>query len=173
MGPDIRTRPSMAKTLRHGLSAVAAMLLTACQAPGPAGAGAKQAISRPGNVTPAAWAYANMLADRFEADRAQGGMVGVGSDIKQCHAGATRPRVDRLQLRQCMVFDTFAVRLNAEVDRAMPGFGDLPYYQTHAAVLRANHYGPLAGFNDPEVLSGYLMQGSNTVFAALAARRRA
>jgi len=40
-------------------------------------------------------------------------------------------------------------------------------------VLRANHYGPLAGFNDPEVLSGYLMQGSNTVFAALAARRRA
>ncbi len=127
---------------------------------------------RPLHVTPAAWAYANALVDRFDADRNQGGMIGVSSDIERCYAGATRPQVDRLKLRTCMVFDTFAVRLNAEVDRTMPGAGYLPYYQTHAAVLRANHYGPLAGFTDPEILSGYVIQGSNTMFAVLAARRR-
>lgn len=164
----------MAETISHVLIAAAGVaLLAGCHAAGPASPGSSQAAVRPPNVPPAAWAYANALADRFEADRAQGGMVGVSADIERCYVGATRPQVDRLQLRQCMVFDTFAVRLNAEVARSMPGLGDLPWYQTHAAVLRANHYGPLAGFTDPEVLAGYLKQGSNTVFAALAARRRA
>lgn len=170
MNTDGRNMPPTAKTVSHGLSVAAVVLLTACQAGSP---GASKAVGRPTDVTPAAWAYANRLADRFEADRARGGMVGVSTDIEECYAGATRPRVDRLQLRQCMVFDTVTIRLNAEVACSMPGLGDLPYYQTHAAVLRANHYGPLAGFNDPEILSGYLIQGSNTVFAALAARRRA
>ena len=162
----------MAKTVSHFLIAAAATL-AGCQVAGFAGPGSSQAAVRSANVSPAAWAYANTLADRFEADRAQGGMVGVSADIERCYAGATRPHVDRLQLRQCMVFDTFTVRLNAEVARSMPGLGDLPWYQTHAAVLRANHYGPLAGFTDPEILTGYLKQGSDTVFAALAARRRA
>lgn len=152
---------------------LAALLLTACQAPGtrpPPGAG--QAAGQNPTMTPAAWAEAGYLVDRFEAARQQGGMTGVSADIQQCYARATRPVVQRLPLRECMVLDTFASRLDAETAKIMPGVGGMPYYQAQTVAARYGRYGPMAGFADPQVLGGYLAQGSNSMFTVVASRQQ-
>ena len=123
-------------------------------------------------MTPAAWLEAQHEADRFDRDKQRGGMTEVISDIQQCYSRTTRPRVDQQALRQCLVFDYFTVRFNAETERQMPGLGNLPFYQQNAVQERLGRYGPLAGFRDPAVLGGYIAQGSKSIFSALAARTK-
>ena len=149
-------------------------LLAGCQAPGVgrglAGAPPEALLLR---NTPAAWAQATFWADQFDADFNKGGMTGVGADIERCYAMATESAVAVLPLRQCMVFDTFVIRFNAEANRINPGIGDrLAYDRPHAYRLRMTHYAPLAGFTDSDVLAGYMAQGSSSIFSVLAARTR-
>lgn len=111
-------------------------------------------------------------ANQFDRDRQQGGMSAVIDDIQRCYASTSRPPVDQLGLRQCLVFDWFAFRFNQEANRQMPGIGDLPFFQQQTIGARVGRYGPIAGFVDPAVLGGYIAQGSNTIFAVMASRSR-
>ena len=163
----------MSRQLTRATSAVLILLLAGCQAPGPGSLAAIQQPAPPGVVmTPAAWAQAGRLADRFNAAFHQGGMTEVSSDIEQCYATATRPYVQRLPLRECLILDTFAFRLNKQVERTLTAAGGMAFYEQPAFAGRLGRYGPLAGFTDPEVLGGYVGQGSNTIFSVLAQRRR-
>ena len=99
-------------------------------------------------------------------------MVAVSANIEECYRAASRPVVQRLPLRECMVLDNFASRLNEQVERQLGGGGLLPYFSNQAQGGRLSRYGPMAGFADPVVLGGYLAQGSNSMFTVLAARQR-
>ena len=100
-------------------------------------------------------------------------MTGVGADIERCYAMATEPAVAVLPLRQCMVFEPFVTRFNAEANRINPGIGDrLVYDRPHAYRLRLARYAPLAGFTDPDTMIGYMAQGSSSIFSVLAARNQ-
>ena len=99
-------------------------------------------------------------------------MVAVIDDIQRCYASTSRPPVDQLALRQCLVFDWFAYRLNQEVNRQLPGLGALPFFQQRTIEARLGRYAPMAGLADPAILGGYIAQGSNAIFAVMAARGR-
>ena len=148
----------------------ATALLGGCQ-PSPTGTGLLQPTSQP-QLSEGAIIQAQRQVGRFDQDRQQGGMSAVAEDIQRCYRVTTRPPTDQLELRQCLVFDWFAYRLNREVDRQVLNGGNLPFFRQRAIEARISRFGPLAGFSDPEVLGGYLAQGSNTMFAVLASRVR-
>ena len=163
----------MSRQLNRAKSAALILLLTGCQAPGPGSTAAIQQPAPPGVVmTPAALAQGSQLADRFKAAFHQGGMTEVSSDIERCYATATQPYVQRLPLRECLILDTFAFRLNENVERPLTAVGGMPFYEQPAFARRLGRFGPLAGFTDPAVLGGYVGQGSNTIFSVMASRRR-
>lgn len=123
-------------------------------------------------MTVEALGVASFQASEFDRDREFGGMSAVIGHIQRCYARMSRPTVSQLGLRQCLVFDWFAYRFNQEVNHQRPGFGDLPFLRQQAVTARVGQYGPLAGFSDPEVLGGYLVQGSDTIFSVMANRNR-
>ena len=152
----------------------AIMVLSACQMPqqhGALGPLGPTSVDGRGIYTQGALAQANRLVDRFEADRLQGGMSTVAADISDCYREATRPYVQIKALRECMIFDDFAVKFD-RVATHRYGIGGISFFSVEKFSLRLQRFGGLAGFNDSEVLGGYIGQGATTMFAVLASRRR-
>lgn len=117
-------------------------------------------------LPPGAWEEAQFQASRFDKAFHSGGMAGVSADISNCYSDAMQSR-ERLLLRECLVYDSFADRFSAMAYRQNPNLPILPYFVPAAAYQRLAHYSGPAGFNDAEIMSGYLRQGSNSMFAAL------
>lgn len=164
----------MPKPSLRAATAILAVLTSGCQAGRPGAGPGYQDASQVPTMTPAAWAQASRLVDRFETVRQQDGMAGVSEDIERCYATTARPAVPKVALRECLILDTFAVRFNTSANRVLPGVsGLLPYFQRQSVDRRLNRYGVLAGFTDQEVMAGYLLQGSNSMFTVLAAQQRA
>ena len=150
----------------------AALVLSACQMPqqrGPLGPTLADARSA---YPPGYLVQANRLVDRFEADRRQGGMIGVSADIADCYRMTTRPYVQVSALRECMILDNFAVKFDQEMARRYGIGGGIPFFSFTAFSGRLQRFGQRAGFTDGEVLGGYIGQGASTMFAVLADRRR-
>lgn len=122
-------------------------------------------------VPPAAWAHAEQQADRFDRAFHTGGMSGVAADINECYATA-RHSGEPIAVRDCLVYDGFADRFAAQVDRQFH-LGIPPYFQPATAYPRLAHYSGPAGFNDAQIMAGYLNQGANTIFAVMASRSKA
>ena len=98
------------------------------------------------------------LAQRYDADKQQGGMAAVIGDVTHCYQAATYPSVAIMPLRDCLVLDGEGAREDKLASRA---FGmSLPFYTQRVKIKRWGHYGPLAGFSDPRVLVQYISDGS-------------
>lgn len=119
-------------------------------------------------LPPGAWAEAQYQVGRFDKAFHSGGMTGVSADISNCYSDAMQSG-QRLLLRECLVYDDFADRFAGMAFRQNPNLPIPPYFVPAAAYQRFAHYSAPAGFNDAQTLSGYLRQGSNSMFAALSA----
>lgn len=150
----------------------AALVLSGCQTPQQRGPFGTTPLLARGIYTQGALGQANRLVDRFEADRQEGGMVAVSADISDCYRTTTRPFVQTIPLRECMILDDFAVKLDRETARRFGVGGGLPFFSIQAFSGRLQSFGGLAGFSDAEVLGGYIGQGASTMFAVLAERQR-
>lgn len=101
------------------------------------------------------------LAQRYDADKQQGGMAAVIGDVTQCYQAATYPAVAVMPLRDCLILDGEGAREDKAATRA---FGmSLPFYTQQVKVQRWGHYGQLAGFSDPHVLVQYIADGSSEI----------
>ena len=117
-------------------------------------------------LPPGAAAEAQYQASRFDKAFHTGGMAGVSVDIDNCYNDAMQSRQRHL-LRECLVYDDFADRFAAVVHRQNTNLPIPPYFLPAAAYHRLARYSGPAGFNDAQIMSGYLTQGSNSIFAAL------
>lgn len=118
------------------------------------------------SLPPGARAEAQAQANRFDKAFRSGGMSGVSVDIGDCYNDAMQSR-ERLLLRECLVYDAFADRFAGTVHQQNANMLIPPYFQPAAAYQRLAHYSGPAGFNDAQIMSGYLRQGANSIFAAL------
>ena len=121
-------------------------------------------------VPPAAWAHAEQQADRFDRAFHTGGMSGVAADINECYAAALRSG-EQIAVRDCLVYDDFADRFAAQMNR-QSHLPIPPFFQPATVYPRLAHYSGPAGFNDAQIMSGYLNQGSNTIYAVIASRAK-
>ena len=121
--------------------------------------------------TPAAWMHAEQQADRFDHAFRSGGMTGVAGDIDDCYANAMRSR-QPIAIRDCLVYDDFADRFAAQMNK-QAGLPVPPFFQPATVYPRLAHYSGPAGFNDAQIMSGYLNQGAGTIFAVIAWREKA
>lgn len=122
--------------------------------------------------TQASLQQANRQVDRFEAARSTQGMSGVSADIENCYRNTTRPVLQFVPLRECMIYDTFAVRLDEEVTKQLGLGGGIPFFSKQAFGVRLQRYAAQAGFYEPQVMVGYLRQGADTMFAVVVDRQR-
>lgn len=99
-------------------------------------------------------------------------MAAVSADISDCYRTTTRPFVQTIPLRECMILDDFAVKLDREMARQFGMGRGLPFFSVQAFSGRLQRFGAMAGFSDGEVLGGYIGQGASTMFALLADRQR-
>jgi hypothetical protein len=154
--------------MRHRLAALPVLaLLAACAIPSQP-TGSSQPLVAP---TPAAWMHAEQQADRFDHAFRTGGMSGVAADIDDCYAAAMRSR-QQIAVRDCLVYDDFADRFAAQMNR-QAGLPVPPFFQPATVYPRLAHYSGPAGFNDAQIMSGYMSQGSNAIFAVIASRTKA
>lgn len=147
-----------------GLCPVA--LLAACALP------AQQQVPMPtqSNIPPAAWYHAEQQADRFDRAFKSGGMSGVAEDIDRCYRQALASG-NHIFFRDCLVYDDFADRFAAQMNK-QAHFPIPAFFQPANVYPRLSRYSGPAGFNDAEIMSGYLREGSNTIFAVIASRTR-
>lgn len=120
------------------------------------------------SLPPGARAEAQLQANRFDKAFRSGGMAGVSVDIGNCYSDAMQSG-ERLLLRECLVYDDFADRFAGMVHQRNVNMPIPPYFLPAAAYQRLAHYSGPAGFNDAQIMSGYLKQGANSIFAALSA----
>jgi len=103
------------------------------------------------------------LALRFADARDRGGMFGVSADIQTCYAQAVRPA----QVRDCLVLDAVARRIDMTTAKALPG-GSLPYWTETAVTHRWARYNRSANFPDIQTQLEYMAHGSEAVLLDLA-----
>jgi len=89
-------------------------------------------------------------------------------DIDTCYA-ASMQSGEQLAVRDCLVYDDFADRFAAQVDR-LTRLGMPPLFQPAAVCRRLAICSGPAGCTDSQIMSGYLDQGSNEIFAVIASR---
>ena len=105
------------------------------------------------------------LAARFTRARQAGGMVGVSVDIQSCYQQAALPR----QVRDCLVLDAVARRIDMEAARTIPG-GELPYFSQQAVTRRWAQHNRAANFPDISTQLSYMRNGSDAVILEMAKR---
>lgn len=132
-------------------------VLAVCQMPAPAFA------AEP--IDPAVQQLVTGLANRFVRARQAGGMVGVSADVQSCYQTATLPR----QVRDCLVLDAVARRVDLETSRSLPGAG-LPYFSEQAVTQRWAHYNRAANFQNLQQQLSYMRNGSDAVILEMAKR---
>ena len=93
-------------------------------------------------------------------------MVGVSADIQSCYQTATLPR----QVRDCLVLDAVARRVDMETSRTLPGAG-LPYFSEQAVTQRWPHYNRAANFQNLQQQLSYMRNGSDAVILEIAKKR--
>ena len=128
-----------------------------------------QATAQPvpnSSLPPGARAEAQAQANRFDKAFRSGGMSGVSVDIDDCYNNAMQSG-ERLFLRECLVYDSFADRFAGMVHRQNANMPIPPYFLPATAYQRLARYSGPAGFNDAQIMLGYLRQGVNSIFAAL------
>lgn len=115
--------------------------------------------------------HAEQQAGRFDHAFRTGGMTDVAADIDDCYADAMRSH-QSIAIRYCLVYDDFGDRFAAQMNK-QASLPIPPFFQPATVYPRMARYSGPAGFNDAQIMSGYLQQGSNTIFSVIASRTRA
>lgn len=137
------------------------LLLAGCQLP----AAPQSAAYSSTAIDPGVQQMVSTLAARFTRARQAGGMVSVSADIQQCYQQAALPR----QVRDCLVLDAVARRIDVEAARTIPG-GELPYFSEQAVTRRWAQHNRAANFPDLPTQLSYMRNGSDAVILEMAKR---
>lgn len=102
------------------------------------------------------------VTGRFKQELKAEGAFGVGRGVQQCY-DTTRERVS--QIRECMLYDAAAFRLNQgmQAQFTMRGYDvpvGPPYFTEKAYGLRLGYYGQIAFNLDDAATSAYIVQPS-------------
>lgn len=142
------------------LSVLGCMMLAAC-----AGPGGPALTAWPGTEADSAPYRVYDFAHSLEGAFNPFGMAGLRDRAEFCYHRATVPRLRVQALRNCLVYDYTAFRIDGRVRSAQGGHS--PYWEREALNKRWGRYGPLAGFETAEAMLAYQRQGSDAVFAEL------
>lgn len=143
------------------LPIMAVLVMAGCQMPN-----APQATAAPTEaIDPAVRRMVGNLATRFTRARQAGGMVGVSADIQSCYQQAALPR----QVRDCLVLDAVARRIDMEAARTIPG-GELPYFTEQAVTRRWAQHNRAGNFPDLPTQISYMRNASDAVILEMAKR---
>ena len=152
---------SMLSNASRCLPLLATLLVVGCQVPTPPQTTAASNVA----IDTAVRQMVSNLASRFTRVRQAGGMVGVSGDIQTCYQQAVLPR----QVRDCLVLDAVARRIDMEAARTIPG-GELPYFSEQAVTRRWAQHNRAANFPDIPTQLSYMRNGSDAVILEMAKR---
>jgi hypothetical protein len=147
------------------------LAMTACQMP-PADSRGRALSVEDQRVAEVAAAQTNLAADRFMGAYDRRGMSGVIEQIQECYRYATtvnrRPQV----VRDCLVLDMTALRIDQQVSGGPPGGPQqLPFFRRATADARWARYAPLGNLMPGEDAGNYMFNASDAVLFEIARRR--
>lgn len=155
------------------------LALTACQMSSPAVPlvtgvqPGRMATGREG-LTPAAAAMIDFVVDRYTFASDRQGMAGVIAAIDECYLSAIAPGKRPQDVRNCLVLDMLAFRIDQHVSGGPPGNDrQLPFFQRARAAQRWERYAPLGNLRPGEDAASFMMNGSDAAAFELERRRRA
>lgn len=155
------------------------LALTACQTSGssaPLASGTqpgRMATGREG-LTPAAAAMIDFVVDRYTFASDRQGMAGVIAAIDECYLSAIAPGKRPQDVRNCLVLDMLAFRIDQHVSGGPPGNDrQLPFFHRARAAQRWERYAPLGNLQPGQDTASFMMNGSEASLFELERRRRA
>ena len=159
--------------------ALLSLTLTACQMSNPsaplvAGAQPGRMVTGRESLTPAAAAMIDFVVDRYTFASDRQGMAGVIAAIDECYLSAIAPGKRPQDVRNCLVLDMLAFRIDQQVSGGPPGNDrQLPFFQRARAAQRWERYAPLGNLRPGEDAASFMMNGSEASLFELERRRRA
>lgn len=101
------------------------------------------------------------LAVRYVHDE-ETGTTGVIADLQNCYASASRFRIKRSALRDCLVLDAVAFYEDSRFEQAF-GAASLPWFELETKAARWGYYGSLASFGDVDRQVHYMAKRAGLV----------
>ncbi len=121
-----------------------------------------------------ATAMINAVLYRYTIAWDRQGMSGVVDAITDCYRSAIMPGSEPQDVRNCLVLDMMAFRIDHQVSGGPPGGPrQLPFFQRDQAGRRWERYAPLGNLVPGTDAASFMKNGSDAALLELERRRRA